>query len=65
MRVSYRDDVGFLLRLEAATLKDVRQTVEWRNETARLARQLSMRYLQADATTNMGRKVGPSRSADR
>ena len=57
IRVSYREDVGYLLRLEAATLRDDRQTMDWRNETARLVRQLSMRYLQADAAMNMGKKV--------
>jgi hypothetical protein len=54
IRLSYRDDAGFLLRLEAAVVKDERQTTEWRDETARQIRQLSMRLLEADASKNMG-----------
>lgn len=54
IRVSYRDDAGYLLRLEAAVVKDERQTQQWRDETARLTRQLSMRLLEADASKNMG-----------
>jgi len=54
IRVSYRDDAGYLLRLEAAVVKDERQTQEWRDDTARLTRQLSMRLLQADTDRNMG-----------
>jgi hypothetical protein len=54
IRLSYRDDAGFLLRLEAAVVKDERQSPEWRDETAREIRQLSMRLLQADASKNMG-----------
>jgi hypothetical protein len=54
IRVSYRDDAGYLLRLEAAVVKDERQTQPWRDETAKLIRQLSMRLLEADASKNMG-----------
>jgi hypothetical protein len=54
IRASYRDDAGFLLRLEAAIDKDHRQTAGWRKQTARLIRQLSMRLLEADAKRNMG-----------
>jgi hypothetical protein len=49
IRLSYRDDAGFLLRLEAAVVKDERQTTEWRDETAKQIRQL-----EADASKNMG-----------
>jgi len=48
MRVSYRDDGGYLLRLEAAVLLDDRQTDAWRRETAGLARALALRLLEAD-----------------
>lgn len=54
MRSDYRNDAGFLLRLESAIVKDVRQTEDWRNETAQLIRKLSMRLLEADARKNMG-----------
>jgi hypothetical protein len=54
IRVSYRDDAGYLLRLEAAVVKDERQSQQWRDETAKLTRQLSMRLLEADTSMNMG-----------
>lgn len=54
LRVSYRNDVGFLLRFEAAVGKDDRQSQEWRDETARKIRHLVMRLLEADASQNMG-----------
>ena len=54
IRVSYRDDAGHLLRLEAAVVKDERQTPEWRDETAKLIRQLSMRLLEANTAMNAG-----------
>lgn len=53
IRASYRDDASFLLRLEAAIVKDDRQTESWRNETAQMIRQLSMRLLEADKAKNM------------
>jgi hypothetical protein len=45
MRVSYRDDAAFLLRLEAAVLKDTRQTEKWRKETGELVHALALRLL--------------------
>jgi hypothetical protein len=48
MRVSYRDDGGYLLRLEAAVMQDARQSEAWRQETAGLARALALRLLEAD-----------------
>jgi hypothetical protein len=48
IHVSYRDDGGFLLRLEAAVLKDDSQSEGWRNETARMTRQLALRLLAAN-----------------
>jgi hypothetical protein len=56
IRSDYRNDAGYLLRLESAIVKDTRQTEEWRNETAQMLRQLSMRLLEADAQKNMGGK---------
>ena len=56
MRSDYRNDAGFLLRLESAIVKDVRQTEAWRDDTAQLIRRLSMRLLEADARKNMGDK---------
>lgn len=58
MRVSYRDDAGFLLRLEASVLKDSRQSDLWRRVTAKVIRWLAMRLLEADAQENMGAKKG-------
>jgi rhodanese-related sulfurtransferase len=48
LRVSYRDDTAFLLRLEAAILKDVRQSVEWRNKIAGQARKLALELLDKE-----------------
>jgi hypothetical protein len=50
--VSYRDDAGHLLRLEAAVVKDERQTPEWRDKTAKVIRQLSMLLLEANTSMN-------------
>ena len=47
IRASYRDDAAFLLRLEAAVVKDDRQTDEWRKETCAQIRSLSLRLLSA------------------
>jgi hypothetical protein len=52
IRVSYRDDAGHLLRLEAAVVKDERQTPEWRDKTAKVIRQLSMLLLEANTSMN-------------
>ena len=49
IRVSWRDDAGYLLRLQAAVLKDGQQTEAWRETTAEMIRQLAMRLLEADA----------------
>lgn len=57
-RVSYRDDAGFLLRLEAAVLKDARQHELWRRVTTKVIRWVAMRLLEADARENMGAKKG-------
>ena len=54
IRVSYRNDVGFLLRFEGSILQDVRQTAEWREKIARKVHELAMDLLAADSTTNMG-----------
>jgi rhodanese-related sulfurtransferase len=48
IRVSYRPDAAFLLRLEAAVLIDGRQTDSWRSKTAQLVRQLALTLLEAD-----------------
>jgi hypothetical protein len=55
IRVSYRDDAAFLLRLETAVSKDTRQTPAWRVRTTRVARSLALRLLEADARMNMGK----------
>lgn len=53
IRVSYRDDASFLLRLEAAVVKDTSQSEGWRKETAGMIRQLSLRLLEADKNKTM------------
>jgi len=45
MRASYRDDAAFLLRLEAAVSKDVRQTEAWRKETVGKIHDLAVHLL--------------------
>lgn len=66
IRVSYRDDAGYLLRLEAAIVKDERQTPEWRDETAKKIRHLSMRLLEADTSKKLeGDSTGGSRAVAR
>jgi hypothetical protein len=49
IRVSHRDDAGYLLRLEASVAKDERHTPEWRDGTVKLIRQLTMRLLSGEA----------------
>ena len=53
IRVNYRDDASFLLRLEAAVVKDTSQSEGWRKETAQMIRQLSLRLLEADKNKTM------------
>jgi hypothetical protein len=48
LRPNYRNDSGFLLRLETAVLKDNRETPEWRKETAGLIHVVAQRFLEAD-----------------
>lgn len=62
IRASYRDDGAFLLRLEAAILKDDRQTEEWRKETCAMIRALSLRLLSAkvDVASPSGKTGGVS-----
>jgi hypothetical protein len=47
VRVSYRTDAAYLLRLEEAIEKDARQSVEWRKNAKDLARKLSQMLLAA------------------
>ena len=52
IRVSYRDDAAYLIRLEAAVEKDDSQSKDWRQETAQMLRKLSLRLLEADGSRN-------------
>ena len=52
IRVSYRDDAAYLIRLEAAIEKDDSQSKDWRQETAQMLRKLSLRLLEADGSRN-------------
>ena len=53
MRASYRDDASYLLRLEAAVLRDSSQSEGWRKETALKTRQLALRLLEVDKDKTM------------
>jgi len=57
IRASYRDDAAFLLRLEAAVVKDDRQTDEWRRDTCAQIRSLSLRLLSAKIETKAVKKT--------
>ena len=52
IRVSYREDAAYLIRLEAAVEKDDSQSKDWRQETALMLRKLSLRFLEADGSKN-------------
>ena len=47
VRVSYRTDAAYLLRLEEAIEKDARQSEDWRKKAKDLARKLSQMLLTA------------------
>jgi hypothetical protein len=47
VRVSYRTDAAYLLRLEEAIEKDTRQSADWRKKAKDLARKLSQMLLAA------------------
>jgi len=48
MRLSWRADAAYLLRLEEAIEKDTTQSPRWRRETWRLARRLAQKFLAAE-----------------
>lgn len=48
IRVSYREDASYLLRLEGAVEKDDSMSTAWRKETAQMLRALSLRFLEAE-----------------
>jgi hypothetical protein len=54
IRVSYRDDAAYLLRLEEAVEKDDSQSMAWRKDTAHKLRELSLRLLEAEKTKIKG-----------
>ena len=58
IRVSYREDAAYLIRLEAAVEKDDSQSKDWRQETAQMLRKLSLRFLEADGSRNKAKKAG-------
>lgn len=68
IRVSHRNDVGFLLRLEAAVAKDERHSQRWRDAVVAKIRELAMLLLAGESTitSSSDTKVapaGPARSA--
>ena len=64
IRVSYRDDAAYLIRLEAAVEKDDSQSKDWRQETAQMLRKLSLRFLEADGSRNRARGVAAGARMD-
>ena len=58
IRVSYRDDAAYLIRLEAAVEKDDSQSKDWRQETAQMLRRLSLRFLEADGSRHKAKTAG-------
>ena len=58
IRVSYREDAAYLIRLEAAVEKDDSQSKDWRQETALMLRKLSLRFLEADGSRNKAKGAG-------
>ena len=53
IRVSYREDASFLLRLEAAVVKDTSQSETWRKGTAQKIRDVALCLLEADKSKQM------------
>ena len=58
IRVSYRDDAAYLLRLEGAVEKDDSMSKDWKQETARMLRTLSVRFLEADGSKHKAKVAG-------
>ena len=58
IRVSYRDDAAYLIRLEAAVEKDDLQSEAWRRESVQMLRNLSLRLLEADGLRKSKARVG-------
>jgi hypothetical protein len=48
IRVSYRDDAAYLLRLEGAVAKDDRQSDAWRRKVLHHLHAVATLFLQAD-----------------
>lgn len=57
MRVHYRADGAYLLRLQGALLKDERESLPWRSETAKMALDLARRLLDAEARRSSSKDV--------
>lgn len=63
IRSDYRNDAGFLLRLESALVKDTRQTEEWRKKATTMARQFAMLLLEADTPKDTSGGVSVARGS--
>lgn len=61
MRVDYRNDGAYLLRLVEAVAKDTRQTPEWCRETERMVRELALRLIGADVKVAAKRSLPSGR----
>lgn len=48
IRLSWRNDAAYLLRLEEAIEKDTTQSPRWKRETWRLVRRLAQKFLAAE-----------------
>lgn len=64
IRVSYRDDAAYLLRLEGAVEKDDSMSKDWRQETAQRLRMLSVRFLEADGSKHKAKAAGVGSRVD-
>ena len=59
IRVSYRDDAAYMLRLEEAVSRDTRRTDAWRRKVLGLLHEVAMVFLQADADVMGDVKLEP------
>ena len=58
IRLSWRNDAAYLLRLEEAIEKDESQSPRWRRETWRLCRRLAQKFLAAEQRRVRVKKEG-------
>lgn len=62
IRVSYRTDAAFLLRLEEAIGKDPRRSDAWKREAGQMARALAQKLLTAEQERIREKKAGSKKT---